>query len=65
MWPFRRSRDPGSDESKKALIEATKSLKTVQSRQSEVDEVTEGLKKFRRENHFSQHITRIITEGPK
>lgn len=65
MWLFRRKRDPGTDESKRALIEAKKSLTRVQKRQPEVDEVSEALAKFRRENHFSEHLMRIMQGGPQ
>lgn len=62
MWPLRRHRrDPGTDQSKMALKDAQITLKAIAERHEEVTDVAEQLRKIRKDNHFSEHLTRIMT----
>jgi hypothetical protein len=65
MWPFKRRPDPTADKSKAALRDAQVALGVVTDRHPEVLEVTRDLRRIRKENHFSEHLTGIMTEGPK
>jgi hypothetical protein len=65
MWPFTRRQDPVTDKSRAALHDAQVALGVVTDRHPEVLEVTRDLRKIRKDNHFSDHLTRIIAEGPK
>jgi hypothetical protein len=63
MWPLRRRCDPRTAKSIAALKESTEALEAVKSRTNEVTEVATALRKFRTNNHFAEHITRIMSEG--
>lgn len=66
MWPFKRHRqDPGTDQSRMALQDAQCSLKVIASRHEEVTGVASELRKIRRDNHFSEHLMRIMTGDGK
>jgi hypothetical protein len=62
MWPFRR-KDPGTDQSKAALEDAQEILKVVTDRHEEVTQVADELRRVRKDNHFSEHLTRIMQKG--
>ena len=61
MWPFRR-RKRGLNESQQAVLNATKSLREVRERDSEVHAVSKTLKAIREKNHFAEQL-RVIMEG--
>lgn len=62
MWRLRR-RDPRSDEAEQALRDARAAALNISDRHAEVLEVASSLRKIRRDNHFSEHLTRIMKEG--
>jgi hypothetical protein len=61
MWPFRRNKD-GVKESQQAILDATKTLREVRSRDEEVHAVSRTLKDIREKNHFAERL-RVIMEG--
>jgi enamine deaminase RidA (YjgF/YER057c/UK114 family) len=65
MWPFKRRQDPKADQSTIALAAAQASMQTITDRHQEVLKVTGDLRRIRKENHFSDHLTRIMKEGQK
>jgi hypothetical protein len=61
MWPF--SRHKNGSESRQALLDATKSLREVKDRDTEVHEVSTTLKAIRERNHFAEQLRTIMQGG--
>lgn len=64
MWP-RRRHDPSALRSKEALQDAQNTLEEIKGRHEEVTEIAKSLRKLRRDNHFSEHLTRIMMGGSR
>lgn len=65
MWPFKRRQDPGTDQSKMAVKDATAALNTIASRHIEVLSLANELRQIRNNNHFADGVTRIMMERKK
>lgn len=60
MWPRRKKKDV---ESQQAILNATQSLREVQSRDSDVHAVSRALKDLRETNHFADKLRVIMLRG--
>lgn len=61
MWPFRRNKN--IKESQQAILDATKSLRDVRSRDPEVHAVSRTLREIRERNHFAEQLQIIMKGG--
>lgn len=64
MWPKRRSQVVNTAESKKALAEATRSLKRVQARSPVVTELATSYRGMRERNGFADRLKTIMEGSP-
>lgn len=65
MWPFKRRPNPATDKSTMALKDSAQALQGIAERHEEVLRVSADLRRIRKDNHFSEHLIRIMAEGRK
>jgi hypothetical protein len=63
MWPFRKRNRKELVESERAILDATKQLHEVNSRENEIHQVSGALRTIRQRNHFAEQLRMIMERG--
>lgn len=63
MWIFPKRDKKKLKDSQQAILDATKSLREVRSRDDEVHQVSGALRNIRERNHFAEQLQVIMERG--
>jgi len=63
MWSLRKRNNKQIKDSQQAILDATKSLREVHERDTEVHELSGALRNIRERNHFAEQLRVIMERG--